>query len=533
MLPIMKPNDYGVPTLYVKEKPFLILGGEIHNSSSSSVSYMEEKVWPALRPLAINTVIAPVYWETCEPEEGSFSFELVDSLILQSRREEKKLILLWFGIWKNGESMYAPAWIKENPALYFRSCYHPADPSDTVSPLCAEAIRADARAFSRLMAHLRDFDQEENTVLMVQVENEIGFLGAERDFSPAARKAYESPVPQAMFDAALQLPQVNSALMPNAVLGNSWYETFGRNAPELFMTWYYAQAIETIASAGKKEYPIPMNVNAWLEQFPEIPGSYPCGGPIAKYMTLWQRLAPSIDLFSPDIYVSDFKGVCDAYAAHNNPLFIPEARRDPVSASNVFYAFGQYNALGFSPFGIEDFFPVTDPQKLPASPIGNDLAILQELNIDLSASNAAGTGPYLQKSYLVLNNMLELLASCRGSGKIHAFIRKNEHDRGIILPLPSCDVKLTYTGGRPDMPGSAGFIIENGSDGFYIAGCNFIVELLAQTGSGRKISITELAEGSFEHGQFCPVRILNGDERMRASIGPMAEILSFRFCLYP
>ena len=254
MIPRIAPNQYGVPTLYVNDQPFLILGGELHNSSSSSADYMEKNVWPALRPLALNTVIAPVCWETLEPEKGSFDFSLTDSLLFQARQEGKKLILLWFGIWKNGETMYAPSWVKQDPITYFRACYSPDNPSDTVSPLCTAAIEADACAFARLMSHLRETDGEENTVIMVQVENEIGFLGAQRDYSKEAQKAYLAPVPPAMKEYA-GIPADNT---------DSWYPLFGEDAPELFMTYHYCLAIQHIASAGKAEYPLPFNVNAWL-----------------------------------------------------------------------------------------------------------------------------------------------------------------------------------------------------------------------------------------------------------------------------
>lgn len=525
MIPNIAPNSCGIPTLYVHDRPFFILGGELHNSSCSSSAYMEEQVWPALRALPLNTVIAPVYWETLVPVEGSFDDTLVDSLLNQARRENKKLILLWFGLWKNGETMYAPSWIKNDPDTFFRACYSPGNPSDTVSPLCSAAIEADARAFSHLMAHLKEADGRENTVIMVQVENEIGFLGAERDFCEAAQKAYHGSVPPVMLEYAGRGTEASAHNTNSA-----WHDVFGEAAPELFMTYHYCLAIQRIASAGKAEYPLPMNVNAWLEQFPQIPGSYPCGGPIAKYMDLWKKLVPSIDMLSPDIYLSDFKGVCDAYSAQGNPLFIPEARRDPVTASNVFYAFGQYNALGFSPFGIEDMQP-SSPENSAAAP-APDAAVMAALNIDLSAFSSTGTGIYLQRSYTVLSQMTGFLSQLRGTGELHAFIRKNEHDKGCILPLPEIDVKLTYTGFRPDQPGSAGFLIENGRHGFYAVGCQFKIELLAKKGSEKKVSLVRLEEGDFIDDVFCPGRILNGDERMRAAIGPMAGVLRFEFCLY-
>ncbi|MFP4662773.1 MAG: beta-galactosidase, partial [Halanaerobiales bacterium] len=195
MRPQLSKNERGDITLYVQGKPYFVLGGELHNSSSSSLDYMDKKVWPNLRNLPLNTVLLPVYWEKIEKEEGQYDFTLVDGIIKQARRENIKLILLWFALWKNGESTYVPGWVKEDYQRFFRSCYKKDYPSETISPFCKEAIAADAKAFSVFMKHLREIDGEENTVIMVQVENEIGFLGAERDFSSAAELEYQKEVP--------------------------------------------------------------------------------------------------------------------------------------------------------------------------------------------------------------------------------------------------------------------------------------------------------------------------------------------------
>ena len=86
--------DKGIPTLYVKGEPFFARSGEIHNSSASNLKYMEEKVWPNLRALNMNSVIVPLYWETIEPVEGTYCFELLDGLIAQARKENMHLIFL-------------------------------------------------------------------------------------------------------------------------------------------------------------------------------------------------------------------------------------------------------------------------------------------------------------------------------------------------------------------------------------------------------------------------------------------------------
>ena len=82
--------------------------------------------------------------------------------------------------------------------------------------------------------------------------------------------------------------------------------------------------MEQIAAAGKRVYDLPMYVNAWLNQFPDVPGNYPSGGPIARNVPVWKTVVQSIDIFAPDIYLSDFDGVCREYTFTGNPLFIPE-----------------------------------------------------------------------------------------------------------------------------------------------------------------------------------------------------------------
>ena len=110
--PYLEKNGTSVQ-LFVDDKPFLILGGELHNSSSSSLEYMKD-IWPLLRESGMNTVLAGVEWALVEPEEGTFDFSLVDGLIKDARVNGLHLVLLWFGSWKNGQSHYVPGWIKED-----------------------------------------------------------------------------------------------------------------------------------------------------------------------------------------------------------------------------------------------------------------------------------------------------------------------------------------------------------------------------------------------------------------------------------
>ena len=104
--------------LIVDGKPFLILGGQINNSSAWPAALPE--AWSAAEAIHANTVEAPVYWEQIEPAHGSFDFRNVDLLVNQAREHRLHLVLLWFGTWKNGQNHYVPEWIKSDPKTYPR-----------------------------------------------------------------------------------------------------------------------------------------------------------------------------------------------------------------------------------------------------------------------------------------------------------------------------------------------------------------------------------------------------------------------------
>ncbi|HKP11717.1 MAG TPA: beta-galactosidase, partial [Blastocatellia bacterium] len=161
--------------LVVDGKPFLILGGELGNSSSSSLEYMRP-IWQKLVALHLNTVLVPVYWELIEPTEGHFDFSLVDGLIKEARAHQLRLVPLWFGSWKNSMSCYAPAWVKTDPKRFPRSQDKTGRGMEILSPFSEENVEADARAFAAFMRHLREVDGQDHTVIMVQVENEIGMI---------------------------------------------------------------------------------------------------------------------------------------------------------------------------------------------------------------------------------------------------------------------------------------------------------------------------------------------------------------------
>ncbi|HKS42500.1 MAG TPA: beta-galactosidase, partial [Blastocatellia bacterium] len=196
--------------LVVDGKPFLVLAGELGNSTSSSLEYMRP-VWPKLTSLNLNTVLVPVYWELIEPSEGKFDFALMDGLIREARKYKLRLVLLWFASWKNSQSCYAPAWVKTNQQRFPRSQDKDGRGMELLSPFSKENLDADSRAFVAFMRHLREVDERDNTVIMVQVENEIGMIPDSRDRSALANKLFTQTVPVELMN---YLEQHKDALIP-------------------------------------------------------------------------------------------------------------------------------------------------------------------------------------------------------------------------------------------------------------------------------------------------------------------------------
>ena len=187
---------------------------------------------------------------------------------------------------------------------------------------------------------------------MMQIENEIGMLESARDHSPLAEKAYKQLVPQTLLKALGIKRQ------------GSWAEIFGTDvyADEKFMAWHYACYVEHLAKAARQIHDIPLYVNAAMNSRGRKPGEYPSAGPLAHLADIWKAGAPSIDLLAPDIYDTGFKSWASQYAMPLRPqdgnnvknrLFIPESRCCENSGVRALYAFGEHQAIGFSPFAID------------------------------------------------------------------------------------------------------------------------------------------------------------------------------------
>ena len=511
-LPVVKRDEKGISTLYVHDRPFFMRSGEIHNSNSSDPNYLEEKLWPALRGLNMNAVIAPVYWELIEPTEGSYDFSSVEDLIRGARKEGLKLCFLWFGLWKNAESMYVPAWMKKNTETYFRAEKVNGEKLNTVSPLCAAAVEKDRQAFTALMRRIRELDEDENTVVVIQVENEIGLLGTDRDYSAVANEAFFAPIPE----------KLSAALGKNG----TWTEVFGDDAGEAFMAWHFASAVETIAASGKTEYDLPCYANAWLRQSPWFPGSYPSGGPVKGMQPIWRAAAPSLFAFGPDIYVPYCADVIDEYASEDNPLFIPEIRKDAVASSYALYAFGAKNAICFSPFGIEDL--ALDPDQLDKPP----MELMIALNIDPTAFDITGSKACLSATYDLLEQLEPLLLHNRGTSRQQACVRHGEVDYSAFLRFEEYDLAVSYGPRMSGKPLGACLAFELTPEKFLLVGLNCTPTFHAKPGVNKKVDILRMEEGRIVNGEWLPGRVLNGDEKMNLRFGDMPSVLMVELYRY-
>ncbi len=498
-LPSLRRNGEAVQ-LIVDGAPYLILGGELHNSSASSPRYMVP-VWDRLAKNGVRTVLGTASWELVEPEEGRFDFAAVDDQIAQARARGIRLVMIWFGAYKNAESTYAPSWVRRNEARFPRGM---RDPSVKPSGIAAylngpilsvfndRLVEADARAFAALMRHIREVDRD-GTVIMMQVQNEVGIIGSPRDHSPLANAAWAQPVPAGLMR---YLRQNRAALRPELTAAwrrqgfresGSWAEVFGTDAAaqEIFMAWGFGRYVDRVAKAGAAEHPLPMFANAWLGPQPgsPLPGDYPSGGPVARMMDVWKAAAPSLVLLAPDIYIDDFAGTLADFRRADNPIFIPEAR---IDAGNLFVALGQYNALGFSPFGIED----------------------------------AAEGHELFKAYGVLNSMTAQIAKAQAEGRIRGFkvagsAAQNESLGGYQIAVTRSMSTLGMFGAGtgaagPDKTIGYGLLMQVGKEEFLAVGRGISLKFSAP---GKEVEVDFAQEGVFEQGQWVPGRTLNGDER--------------------
>lgn len=496
--------------LVVDGKSFLVLGGETHNSSFSSADYMKP-VWPKLAAMHLNTVLVPVAWENLEPQEGRFDFTVVDNLLKGARDARLRLVVLWFGSWKNTYSSYAPGWVKLDSQRFPRVQTSDGSGTERLSPFSTNVRDADARAFGRLMRHLREVDGDRHTVLFVQVENEVGVIPQSRDHSPAAEAAFAGPVPDVLMrHIAADRTSLDPALRAaweaaGGKMAGTWQQVFGGGSltDHLFMSWYYATFVERVTAAGKAEYPLPMYTNAALIRPNYEPGQYNSGGPLPSSIDLWKAGAPSLDFLSPDIYFDDFVSWATAYARPDNLLFIPEARGGSGGAANALYAFGGLKAVGFSPFGIDGSAGEGDREGNGKGGEGLDAAI----------GNVYGE----------LGQLAPLILQKQAEGGVRAMVMEGEAQRTARVRIGDYIVNMVRAaspGGSIDPASRVGALfLQTGPDEFLIMGSGDSVLTFTTDRPGLPVvGIESIDERFLQAGGMVAGRRLNGDENGQGQV---------------
>jgi beta-galactosidase GanA len=492
-LPRLVQKD-GRHALLVDGEPFLMLGAQVNNSSAWPA--VLPQVWPAIKAIHANTVEMPVYWEQFEPKPGTFDYTVVDALVAGARKNDVRLVLLWFGTWKNNGPAYTPLWMKTDQTKYPLMLTANGRPLGSASPFSNERLEADKRAFVALMRHLKKTDPR-HTVIMVQVENESGTWGAVRDYSPAARKAFDSPVP-----AEIRVAMKAAPSSPTA----SWKEVFGKDADEFFHAWAVARFVGQVAAAGKAEYGLPLYANAALRD-PISPGSTVTweSGVTDDVLPIWKAAAPALDILAPDIYMDDYAKVdkvMELYRRPDNPLLIPEISNAPAYARFFFLALN-HGTLGFAPFGV-------------------DFTHYANFPLGATKMNEEALAPFAM-NYEVVGPMMRQLAQLIFDGKVHGVAeKKGAPVQAMEIGAWKVDVRyglpLFGFGNKP--PGNAepigrALVAETGPDEFLVTGFHCRVDFqvgAAGVAAGKQRQYLRVEEGTYDKGKFKFLRLWNGDQ---------------------
>jgi len=480
-------QEDGTFSLLVDDKPFIILGGQVHNSSGWPSEL--EAVWPQVEQFHANTLEVPVYWEQFEPEPGRYDYSVMDAVVLGARRHGLRLVLLWFATWKNGAMDYAPSWVKNDPDKYPHMIGPDGLPVRVLSPHSRTNLDADRTAFEAFMRHLRELDEEHRTVIAVQVQNEPGSLFIPRDYSDESNRAFAGATPA---ELARNLGKT----------AGTWTEVFGaEEAEEAFAAYHVARYVDQLAEAGKAIYPLPMTVNVWLRERKsfERPGeNYPSGGATYNMLDVWKAAAPHIDVLAPDIYVMDYAGyreVCESYRRPDNPLMIPETGGWGQFARYMFYALGDYDAIGFAPFGFN--------------------------RLDGGSDLDERLGP-MADNYRLLRPALPLIAKLQGTGRLKA-AAEEEHLTNQLLVFDDYEVLAQwgpirssyggeYPSGTPEKTGRV-LVGQSGPDEFYVMGFETRINFRPRRADPKKsVQFARVEEGTFEAGEWKPTRLWNGDQ---------------------
>ncbi len=516
----------------VKGKPFFSIGVQAHNSDNSTPGFLNYTC-NAAKMLEANTVAVPVPWELYESEEGNYNDGLVKNLIDTCRENDLRLVILWFGTWKNGSMEYAPAWVKRDTERFQRVLLNDGKKTLNLSPFCPENFNADCRAFCRMMEFVRDYDAEENTVIGVQIQNEAGIhSGTRRDFCPFGNEAFLAKVPEILFDYCEKEPDslLNKVWQSCGAKKGNWSESFGTNGAEWLSAYGVADYINRMAAAARKIYDTFYYTNAWLSTGRGMAGvDWPAGTPQPRNLDIYYAVCADLDTIAPDVYLPDpslYRAVLEPYWKKRDEfaLYIPESGRTNLSAKMMLETVGTWGTIGHHVFGGESL--LTDDQ--------------QALTKD--------EGECMMHSFHMLRQLEPVLCTYSGTDRMHTIMRQSVEEDQLIEDLDGpYRAYVSFTGTldkyfrmdfrhkeycREETFGTysesqRGILIQESEKVFYITGQNFRVFFYPKDDPDGSLSATyacaktfgdnaefiSVTEGHFDpDGNYVPEVWRTGDE---------------------
>jgi hypothetical protein len=515
-----KSKEHAV--LKVDNKPFLMLSGELHNSTCSDIKYLNG-VWDKLVSMNMNSVIATESWELMEPEEGKYDFSRIDAVIKGAKEHNLKVALIWFATFKNPFMTYSPSWVKANNKRFPHAQNAEGKILELPSLFDNKVIEADLKAYKALLQHIKDTDTS-HTIIGIQIGNEPGLNSPTRDCSPAANKAWKADVPQQIIDYMVKnkgtmQPDIENAWKTNGYKkkGN-WEEVFGKSITEddgthpilhltehLFTAYSFANYFQILSSEGKKILNVPTFINA-TGSVNSRGRSMGNGCSIPDFFDIYMAVAPSLDALTPNSYGKNFDAICEAFAYKNNPIFIPECT---MSAVRPFYVFGEWDGLCHSPFAIDDHDANT--------PEGKKLSEAYSLLSNMSSLITANLNSDKMRGAYIYEGKPEEVIEMGDYKLTITNETRNEIGEAMILALAGKEAYEAMKNRKKEIKPfeSACLIIQTGKDEFYIAGGG--VNVSFQMKDNIKAQFCDydyIYEGTFnKDGQFERGRLLNGDEQ--------------------
>ena len=459
LLPALRELN-GHKALYVDGQPFLILGLQWDCDSCYSAETMTS-LMPHARRMGCNVASLLLAWRCVEPQEGQFDFSILEAMLAGAREHNLRIVLVWFGAYKNACMNYAPDWVRNNPQRFRRAvdangcalqnfaCYN-----------CEETLQRDMTAVSAVFNYLKKYDID-HRVILFQVNNEAGLLNTARCHCDACNALFEK---------------------------NGFADRYGGRAEEAFSAECVLVFNERIAERAKAILPLPCYMNAWLVgQSPgQRPGTYPSGGPVHTVLDVYRNGMHYIDFVAPDVYDAGYKNFhrrCKEYSFDGNPLFIAEhaSGKGCRAELNVYYAIGQRGAIGFDPWAIDC-----------ASGTGAPL-------VDRVSGRWSEEAYELLYSYAPIRDAMVPIALRQHTNDLRHWVQE-PGDYEALLDFADARVYVEYA----RHSNSRGLALRMDATHYVVAGCRANVQFYDHTGSA--LPIRRVEQGKFEGEVFIPER---------------------------